>query len=142
MVASALARISGAKPGALKKPIWFEMTVLETRKPLFRLPKRRGWFWFARARFRAWRNRGWAERSVEKPVRMAASSTSGYCLVMALVMMLPKEWPPAATFWNLLSLNLPLRREVARMWAISTSRGVCMVWIGSGLSDLPTPRRS
>ena len=90
------------------------MTVLETRKPLFRPSKRRGWFWFARARFRAWRNRGWAERSVEKPVRMAASSTSGYCLVMALVIMLPKEWPPAATFWNLLSLNLPLRREVAR----------------------------
>ena len=123
MVASARSRIAGEKPGALKKPIWFEMMVLETRKPLFRLPNRRGWFLFASARFRAWRNRGWAERSVEKPVRMAASNTSGYCFVMALVMMLPKEWPPPATFWNLLSLNLPLRRELARTRAISTSRG-------------------
>jgi hypothetical protein len=81
------------------------MTVLDTRKPLFRLKKRRGWFSLARARFRAWRNKGWLERSVEKPVRTAASKVSGYCLVMALVMILPNECPVPTTFWNLRSLN-------------------------------------
>jgi len=116
--------------------------VSETRKALFSAPKRRGWFWFARARFRACRKRGWPERSVPKPVRIAASKVEGYCCVMALVMMLPKECPAPMTFSNLVELKAPWRSEVARTWAISTSRGPWIVWIGSGLSEFPTPRRS